>query len=160
MPLALGNYVSNFEEMDLITPNRLLLGRNNERSPVGSNQVSVDPKKIITTNNEIFNPWFENWLVSHVPKLIYQPKWFKNEFNLQIGDIILFLKIESVMCQTYQFGMIKELFASKDGKIRKARILYKNHNENTQRDTIRAVRELIVIHHVDETDIMEEINIK
>ena len=30
LPLALGNIVSNYENMDLITPNRLRLGRNNE----------------------------------------------------------------------------------------------------------------------------------
>lgn len=33
LPLALGNIVSDFESMDLITPNRLRLGRNNDRSP-------------------------------------------------------------------------------------------------------------------------------
>ena len=30
LPLALGNIVSDYENMDLITPNRLRLGRNNE----------------------------------------------------------------------------------------------------------------------------------
>ena len=34
LPLALGNVVSEFETMDLITPNRLRLGRNNNRSPI------------------------------------------------------------------------------------------------------------------------------
>ena len=34
LPLALGNIVSDFENMDVITTNRLKLGRNNERSPV------------------------------------------------------------------------------------------------------------------------------
>ena len=33
LPLGLGNNVSDFESMDLITPNRLLLGKNNDRSP-------------------------------------------------------------------------------------------------------------------------------
>ena len=33
--LALGNIVSDFETMDLITPNRLKLGQNNDRSPNG-----------------------------------------------------------------------------------------------------------------------------
>ena len=34
LPLPLGNIVGDFEQMDLITPNRLHLGRNNDRSPV------------------------------------------------------------------------------------------------------------------------------
>ena len=35
LPLTLNGIVSNYETMDLITPNRLKLGRNNDRSPVG-----------------------------------------------------------------------------------------------------------------------------
>ena len=35
LPLGLGNIVSELENLDLITPNRLKLGRNNDRSPVG-----------------------------------------------------------------------------------------------------------------------------
>ena len=60
LPLALGNIVSNYESMDLLTPNRLILGRNNERSPIGSMDVTSDPKRIFKTNQAIFNAWFEN----------------------------------------------------------------------------------------------------
>ena len=33
LPLSLGNISGDLQVIDLITPNRLLLGRNNERSP-------------------------------------------------------------------------------------------------------------------------------
>ena len=55
MPLALGNLVSSFETMDLFTPNRLKLGRNNERSPVGSVTISNNYDNILNTNKNIFN---------------------------------------------------------------------------------------------------------
>ena len=35
LPLGIGSIVSDLENLDLITPNRLRLGRNNDRSPVG-----------------------------------------------------------------------------------------------------------------------------
>ena len=35
LPISLGSVVADLENLDLITPNRLRLGRNNERSPVG-----------------------------------------------------------------------------------------------------------------------------
>ena len=38
LPLGLGNNVSDFQSMDLITPNRLLLGRDNDRSPTGDHE--------------------------------------------------------------------------------------------------------------------------
>ena len=156
-PLALGNITSNFENMDLITPNRLLMGRNNERSPVGKMTVTSDPTRIFKSNNAIFDSWFENWLMSHVPKLMLQPKWFQSD-DIKEGDIILFLKAESSINSTYQYGLVDSIQQSKDGKIRKVKVKYKNANENTFRYTFRAVRELIVIHHVDEIGVMAELN--
>ena len=35
MPIGLGSVVSDLENLDLITPNRLKFGRNNNRSPIG-----------------------------------------------------------------------------------------------------------------------------
>ena len=53
--------------------------------------------------------------------------------------------------------MIHELKKSKDDKIRSVIVKYRNHNENIDRFTNRAVRELIVIHPVDELSIMTEL---
>ena len=93
--------------MDLITLNRLRLGRNNERSPVGTLRVTDDPKKIFKVNTQIFNSWFDNWLVSHVPKLMKQPKWFKRDLDNKHGDVVLFLKNDSVLSSIYQYGLVK-----------------------------------------------------
>ena len=64
------NMKSDFEVMGLITTNRLSLGRNNEKSPVGSVTTASSFEKMIKDNKSIFNSWFENWLLSHVPKLM------------------------------------------------------------------------------------------
>ena len=45
----------------------------------------------------------------------------------------------------------------KDGKLRTVIVKYHNGNENHPRTTRRAVRELIMIHPVDELSIMEEL---
>ena len=157
MPLALGNTVSDFEEMDLITPNRLRLGRNNNRSPVGPLFVTNDPSKVFAENTMIFNAWFETWLISHVPKLMHQPKWFQTEYHIKIGDIVLFLKKEGLLNSTYQYGMVSGVEESRDGKIRTVTLKYRNHNEGVNRETRRAVRQLIVIHKVDELNIIQEL---
>lgn len=128
----------------------MLLGRNNDRSPSGSLQVANDVTKIISSNTKIFEVWFDNWLISHVPNLMNQPKWYKNDTHLKEGDLILFLKNDSILTKRYQFGLVKEIYPEKDGFIRKAKITYQNHDENIKRETYRAVREIVVIHHVDE----------
>ena len=158
LPLALGNATSDFETMDLITPNRLRLGRNNERSPVGSLCVTNNPSRILDSNIRILNTWFENWLLSHVPKLISQPKWFKTEEHLKEGDIVLFTKNESILSSTYQYGIVKSAIPGHDGMIRKVTIRYRNHNENVDRETYRSVRQLVIIHRIDELDLIQELH--
>ena len=157
LPISLGNYVSDFESMDLITPNRLKLGRNNERSPVGPYELSNDPSKIVKANSLIYQSWFDSWLINHVPKLVNQPKWFKSDTDIRIGDVVLFLK-NSPLKFTYQYGMVEETIVSKDNKIRQVKVCYRNHSENCNRTTVRHVRELIVIHYVNEKSIIEQLN--
>ena len=53
--------------------------------------------------------------------------------------------------------MIHEIEPSKDGLIRKVVVKYRNNNENVDRFTTRAVRELVLIHPIDEVHIMEEL---
>ena len=50
-----------------------------------------------------------------------------------------------------------EVHTSKDGIIRSVTVRYQNANEATCRTTNRAVRSLIIIHGVDEIDLMEEL---
>ena len=83
LPIAIGNQVSDLENVDILTPNRLILGRNNNRSPIGAVVVSNKPV-------ECFTAWFECWLVSYVPKLMRQPKWFDSSRDIKKGDIVLF----------------------------------------------------------------------
>ena len=157
LPVALGNEVSDLENLDLLTPNRLMLGRNNSRSPSGPLVVTNDPSKIMRANLDIFEVWFQSWLVSCVPKLMVQPKWFRSDRDVKIGDIVLFLKTEKEYARNYQYGMIKEIEISRDGKIRTVLVEYCNFNENVKRVTRRSIREVVMVHTVDEIDILQEL---
>ena len=112
--------------MDLITPNRLKLGRNNDRSLSGCVKITSDSKKILETNQNIFNAWLENWLLSHIPNIMHQPKWFRTEYNLKEGDIVLFLKQDSFLSKIYQYGMVVSVQQSSDSIIRKVKVKYRN----------------------------------
>ena len=157
LPLALGNIVSDFEAMDLITPNRLRLGRNNNRSPVYPLHVTNNYDKMLKCNEEIYNSWFEGWLISHAPKLMHQPKWFISDVDIKVGDIVLFLKNEGSISNVYQYGKIIEVIRSNDDKIRKVKVEYQNSNENVKRTTFRSVRGLVVIHPIDELNLIQEL---
>ena len=49
-PLGLRHYTSDLENLDLITPNRLILGRNNDRCPNSPLTFSFDHKQLIQKN--------------------------------------------------------------------------------------------------------------
>ena len=159
LPIAVSNETKDLENIDLLTPNRLMLGRNNNRCPVGPVQVTEDIGKILQRNEKIFSTWFRAWLVSYVPSLIIQPKWFKSDRDPKIGDIVLFLKSEKEFDKIYQYGMISDVKASRDGRIRQLEIVYQNSNENTKRFTSRGTREVVIIHHLDELGLIRELNV-
>ena len=155
LPLGVGNKVESLENLDLITPNRLLLGRNNSRSPTSTLSVVDDYSKILASNTRIFKSWFNAWLISYVPEIIKSSKWFKTDEQLKVGDVVLFLKSDKVFDTQYQYGMVKQVYQSRDGFVRKAEVEYQNHSEKTKRTTVRGVRELVVIKRLNETSIDE-----
>ena len=124
---------------------------------MGPLQVTGKVNDFLKTNQRIYETWFESWLTSHVPNLMKQPKWFQNDRDNKCGDIVLFLKQEKALGTEYQFGMIKHVEYVKYNRIRVAVVKYRNHNENVDRETRRAVRQLVMIHPVNELDIHKEL---
>ena len=158
LPVAIGNETEELESLDLITPNRLRLGRNNSRSPVGPLELTGKVDRLLTLKTEVFQSWWETWLVSAPPKLVPHPKWFKSDEDLQVGDVVLFDKGEGSLVGEYHYGMVEETFVRKDDRVCSVRLRYRNAEEGTGfRTTKRAARGLVVIHRVDEIDLMEEL---
>ena len=158
LPIGLANKTQDLENLDLLTPNRLLLGRNNNRCPTAPLILSGDIKKIIQSNNEIFRVWFKSWLISYVPTLVPRPKWFETGRHIALGDVVLFSKSDKEFEHLYQFGIVTKLHTSGDGLIRSVDISYQNHSENVKRITTRGVRELTVIHPVEQLGISKELH--
>ena len=112
---------------------------------------------MIETNADIFRAWFNAWIECYVPTLIERPKWFKGHGDVQVGDVVLFLKSEKEFDLQYQYGIIVDLHKTRDNNIRKVDIEYQNSNEGVKRTTHRGVREIVSIYPVDELDIYEEL---
>ena len=106
----------------------------------------------------MYEAWFKAWLISYVPSLMFQPKWFQSDKDPKVGDIVLFLKSDKEFDKHYQYGKINALNKSKDDKIRKIEIEYQNHTENVKRYTNRGTREVVVIHPIDELGLIRELN--
>ena len=158
LPIGLNNKTEDLENLDLITPNRLILGRNNQRCPNSPLTICEDHKKMIENNAILFKAWFKAWIISYVPLLMERPKWHTNDREMNIGDIVLFLKSEKEYDQQYQYGMISDVFKGRDGKIRRVDVKYRNPNEVTNRVTQLGARDLVIVFPVDELDIYERLD--
>ena len=158
MPIGLGNKSEMLENLDILTPNRLILGRNNHRSPTAPLELSDDFRRIIQSNNDIFTTWFKEWMTSYVPSLIERPKWFENDRSVSVGDVVLFLKSDKEFERLFQYGIVKTVVTGRDGVIRVVDVEYRNHNEKVKRQTRRGVRDLVVIHPIGELGIVRELN--
>ena len=158
LPIGLGNKKDMLDTLDILTPNRLLLGRNNSRSPTTPLEITGDFRGIINSNSKIVEAWFKEWLVSYVPSLIQQPKWFVSDRSIRVGDIVLFLKAEKDFEREYQYGIIVKTVEGRDGLIRTVEIQYQNHSEQTKRTTKRGVRDIIIIHPVEDIGLSAELN--
>ena len=113
MSIGLGNKTELLENLDILTPNRLILGR----SPTSPLVLNLDLRKIIESNNNIFKAWFKEWLIRYVPTLIPKAKWFVTEWNMCVGDIVLFIKSEQEFDRQYQYGIVVTTIVSRDGII-------------------------------------------
>ena len=70
LPIGLKNKTEDLENVDIITPNRLILGRNNERCPNAPLTICPDHKKLLESNASIFKAWFQS-LVSKLRAFNY-----------------------------------------------------------------------------------------
>ena len=157
MPIGLKHKRRDLESLDLVTPNRLILGMNNERAPNAPLVICPDHKKIIDRNANIFRAWFKAWLIGYLPQLMERPKWHSSGREIQVGDVVLFLKSSGELDEHYQYGVIKTTHRSDDGVVRKVDVEYQNSGESTKRCTNRGVRELVIVYPIDELDIYEQL---
>ena len=91
------------------------------------------------------------------PRAVDRAKWFDSDDDVKVSDVVLFLKKDKEYAGNYQYGIVKELEVSKDDKVRKVVVEYVNSNEDVRRQTRRSVRELVVIHPLDELGIVREL---
>ena len=117
-------------DMQPLTPNHLLLGRNfNPIAPgiiVNADTSLLGLKGYIL---DVYTTWWSRWEADVLPKLfIPGPKWNKTHTNVKVGDIGLLLSYKGSagkILTVYKYCKVLEVVESRDGLVRKVKVEYR-----------------------------------
>ena len=161
LPICLGSKTQNLDNLDLITPQRLISGLNNKRAPQGPMRIDA-PSRLIKQMEKVYDSWWETWTMEKVINYIPRPtQWTKSTYQPQINDIVVFRKDENdniMGTRVWRTGRIYEMDESRDGLPKAVVIQYKNASETVFRYTRRSIRKVAVVHQEHELELIQELN--
>ncbi|HIM99666.1 MAG TPA: hypothetical protein EYM61_00620 [Deltaproteobacteria bacterium] len=144
-----GQVQADRDELEVITKNRLLLGRNNNRSPEGDFEISC-PGRRLDKIREINRTWYRA-LLENLGAFVPIPKWFKSSEDCKVGDLVMFLVREGEIIVKWQLGILVKRLSKEDSPV-VWEVRYKNASEEVFRKTPRSIRELTVVHSQDDLE--------
>ena len=100
-------------EYNILTPNRLLLGRSNARSQVGPFILPGSPSSMLERVQKVQEEFFRIFLKS-LHLFIPCPKWFKSDL-LEVNDIVVFFTQESfkVHSCSWHYAQVTEVHGNR-----------------------------------------------
>ena len=113
LPLSKGS-TSNVKDLgwEIITPNRLKLGRNNNRSIEGYIKLDkgTGPDALLRRNQEIQKLWYQMF-IDRIHHLIPRPDKWKKTDNVNVGDVVLFTYTENAAMgrDVWKLGKIQSI---------------------------------------------------
>ena len=159
LPFCLGNRYSNLDGLDLLTPSRLLMGRNNSRTAMGRLTVET-PGKMLESIDEIERAWWQVFKNARLADFFPKPKkWSTTSHQPMVGQIVVFLRdlSNSFGSSIFRIGRIKRVFESKDDIVRKVEIEYRLWQSKTTSSVIRSLRDVAVLEVEADLDLGEQI---
>ena len=160
LPMGSTSNCTGNDKLDLITPSRLLLGRNNRRAPRG-NATLATPGRILKQLDDVKRAWWDAWQKEAIGQFVPgNSKWKPNKILPQVGDICVYLKSGhegKVGFDVWKIGMIQEVKLGSDGKVREVVIKYKIPGEKVFRSTNRGLRSVAILRSVSDVSLMEKL---
>jgi hypothetical protein len=112
-------------ELNILTPNSLLLGRSCSKNP-GIFLDGPSLKSRLTVIKKVVDAFWKHWTELYAPVLVRQTKWREERRNLVVGDVVI-VADSDVFRGSYRLARVIQVFPGADGMVRRARIAYKNY---------------------------------
>ena len=148
----------NTEILKIICPNMLKMGHKNQRQLEGPIRLARGVRELVDKVEKLYEAWFLVWRDTVVPKIMFRPKWYNSDKDLDEGDLVYFQKSESKLSQAWTIGRVEQVVRSeRDDLIRKVVVKYQNHGEDNPQFTDRHVRKLVKLFNIDEHQVQEDL---
>ena len=110
------------EDLEILTPNDLLLLRPNTASQPGKFvETDVYAKKRWRQMQYLANLFWQRWIKEYLPDLQKRQKWFYPERNLKEGDVVLIVD-ESAPRNSWLMGKVIKTLPDRQGYVRQAQV--------------------------------------
>ena len=120
----IGNLPSTDSEMNVLTPNSLLLGRATAVNPLGWQPHGLRITTRYHLVQAITDEFWRKWTELYAPTLVVYRKWHTAYRNLKPGDIVI-VADKNTLRGEYRLAEVKEVFPGSDGKVRQVTVRYK-----------------------------------
>ena len=137
-------------EWSILTPNRLLLGRNNKRSMIGPLIIDATPSLSFERLKAAQEEWYSIFM-KQIHLFVPSPKWFHSD-HVSLGDVVLFF-LDTHMKSTgtvWHYGLVTNVSGLT------LTIEYTVPPSNTKKSLARAKRDVVRIAHETELDFNTE----
>ena len=116
-------YQSADPEDDIpLTPNHLIHGQiGGKFAPEVPDEVAYNPKKRWHRVQELIRHFWHHWLREWIPSLSPRRKWFNEQNNIKVGDVVLLISPDSTRVQ-WPLGRVIEVYPGKDGHVRSVKL--------------------------------------
>ena len=148
----IGQHPTDTEDGAYLCPNDMLLGRSTNAVPQGPFE-AVRNSKTFFFIQQIVDSFWQKWTRDFFPSLVIEPKWHVAKRDVCIGDVVL-IQDNNMVRGKWKLGRVSKILQSKDGKVRKVEVKYKNQSDKGHSVPFitidRAVHNLVVIVPIEE----------
>ena len=126
------------DDVAALTPNHLLLLRDNQSVPWGVFYVGDMYRKHWRHVQHLVTLFWKRWIKEYLPELQRRQKWVKDVPNLNVGDLVLLLD-ENSPRGSWHLGLVKEISTGRDGLVRSARV------KTATTELVRPITKLVIL---------------
>ncbi|XP_062549432.1 uncharacterized protein LOC134214000 [Armigeres subalbatus] len=109
-------------DVEAITPNHFLRGvvRAADLNTSGPTKMAEALRNMYKRSQYLADRMWERWYKEYLPTINQRTKWYDDSKALQVGDLVFV--VDGRNRKNWTRGVIEEVFAGKDGKIRQANV--------------------------------------